>query len=564
MKELKKVPGGRALPAILALLASVTPGVAQYEEPPPPAAFALENVTVLHPDGRRESGVNLVVRGGLIAAMGPGVAVTPDATVLGGDSLMVSPGLLDAHGTAPMAFPEEESREAVLPWAPARDAQGFTPHRLTAGYLTGAGADGREARRAGVIAAGVHPEGGMAPGLSATVLFRKDARNARETVVRPRLGLSFSFQGARGVYPGSLFAVMAHFRQMFEDAAHEGLVRSEYAADPTGLLLPTWDPDLEVLRQAASGQLPVFFAASSAGDIRRVLDLADEIGFRPVILGGEEAWKVRDALLTRGVPVLVSVTFPTPTEWNPEDEASGGEGTPSTQVSLEPAAAREKERLENAYRNAARLVEAGLTVALTSGGRGGDYRDGVAKTIEYGLSEDDALRGVTTIPASILGIPHHTTLARGMAANLVVTDGPLFGDGTRVLYTFVEGQLERGREGRGEAGGEAPTVDVTGSWEVIVSAQGMEMPFIMSLAQDGAEFSGTMASPDMGEAQVTGGSVSGNRLQFTLVFSMGPESMEVSVRATVEGETMNGNGSGEMGSFSFNASRAPGWKGGIR
>jgi hypothetical protein len=45
---------------------------------------------------------------------------------------------------------------------------------------------------------------------------------------------------------------------------------------------------------------------------------------------------------------------------------------------------------------------------------------------------------------------------------------------------------------------------------------------------------------------------------------MGPESMEVSVRATVEGETMNGNGSGEMGSFSFNASRAPGWKGGIR
>jgi len=351
---------------------------------------------------------------------------------------------------------------------------------------------------------------------------------------------------------------------MFEDAAHEGLIRSEYAADPAGLLLPTWDPDLEVLRRAASGRLPVFFAASSAGDIRRVLDLADEIGFSPVILGGEEAWKVQEELLARGVPVLVSVRFPAPTEWDPDDEASGGEGTPSGQEVLEPAAAREKERLENAYANAARLVEAGVTVALTSGGRGGDFREGVAKSIEYGLSEEDALRGVTTIPASILGIPHHTTLARGMAANLVVTDGPVFGEGSRILFTFVEGRLERGRESRGEAGGDAPTVDVTGSWEVIVGAQGMEMPFTMELAQEGAEFSGTMASPEMGEARVTGGSVSGNRLQFTLVFSMGPEAMEVSVRATVEGETMEGNGSGEMGSFSFSASRAPGSEGGIR
>jgi hypothetical protein len=68
----------------------------------------------------------------------------------------------------------------------------------------------------------------------------------------------------------------------------------------------------------------------------------------------------------------------------------------------------------------------------------------------------------------------------------------------------------------------------------------------------------------MGEARVTGGVVSGNALTFTLVFSMGTDSMEVDSRATVNGEEMTGSGSGAMGSFTFTASRRPGEEGGVR
>jgi imidazolonepropionase-like amidohydrolase len=564
MTERKQVWSWGIVLAPLALLATPTSGTAQYEEPPPPAAYGLENVTVTHADGRQEIGVNIVVRRGFIVAMGPGVPIPPDATILEGDSLLVYPGLVDAHGKVPLDMPEVENLQAALPWDPPRDAQGFTPHRLAASYLTGTGTDGREARTAGIIAAGVHPGGGMAPGQSVAVFFRTDARTPWETVARPSLGLSFSFQGARGVFPGTLFGVMAHFRQMFENAAHQGLVRTEYARSPAGLALPKWDPDYEVLRQAASGQIPVFFAASTAGDIRRVLGLSEEIGFRPIILGGEEAWKVTDGLRAHSVPVLVSVDFPNPTEWVPPEEKGDEEDAPSGREPLEPAAAREKERLENAYSNAARLVEAGITVALTSGGDGGDLREGVRKAMAYGLSEADALRAVTTVPAAILGIPNVVRVSQGLAANFVVTDGPIFGEDTGILYTFVEGNLERGRERRGGGGGEAPLVNVTGEWEVIVNAQGMEMPFTMTLSQEGAEFSGRMSSPEAGEAQVNRGSVSGNELSFTLIFSMGTEGMELEARATVEGETMNGTGSGEMGSFTFRATKKPGVRGGNR
>jgi hypothetical protein len=116
--------------AFIALLAFPAMGAAQYEEPPPPAAYALENVTVVHADGRKEAGVTIVVRRGLIQALGLGIEVPADALVLEGDSLMIYPGLVDAHGDLELDLPTLDGMAGVLSWDPPREAQGFTPHRL--------------------------------------------------------------------------------------------------------------------------------------------------------------------------------------------------------------------------------------------------------------------------------------------------------------------------------------------------------------------------------------------------------------------------------------------------
>ena len=156
--------------------------------------------------------------------------------------------------------------------------------------------------------------------------------------------------------------------------------------------------------------------------------------------------------------MLVSLDFPEPEEWKParEDEGGGGEeGEP-----LDPAAVREKERLENLYANAGRLAAAGVAFALTSGGGGAELRAGARKAIEYGLSEEGALRALTTTPATLFGVPELALLEAGRAANFVVTDGPIFAKETRVLYTFVEGWMEKGPEEKDEGeekeGEEAP------------------------------------------------------------------------------------------------------------
>jgi hypothetical protein len=304
-----------------------------------------------------------------------------------------------------------------------------------------------------------------------------------------------------------------------------------------------------------NGSQPVYFVADDAEDIRNVLTLADEYGFRPVIVGGGQAWKVAERLRQRNIPVLVSLDFPTPTRWEPEKEdpadsaAAAQEETP-----LDPAELREKQELENLYSNPARLAEAGVTFALTSGGGSADLREGIRKAMEYGLSEQAALAAVTTAPAELLGIPYMVRIEEGMSANFVVTDGELFDEDANVAYTFVAGTLERGSLGRAAVGGEAPMVDMTGTWEVVIDG---EMTATMTLTQEEGGVTGTFSLGDMGSGDVSG-SISGSDLAFTISVVAGGQSIEVEIEGTVTGDSASGDGSSAMGDFSWTATRKGG------
>ncbi|MGH7542007.1 MAG: amidohydrolase family protein [Gemmatimonadota bacterium] len=571
--------------AVLTLALALPAGVgAQFEKVPPPAAYAIEGATVVRMDGTRLEGVNVIVRGRLIEAIGAGVATPPDAAVLPGDSVLVYPGLIDGEGAPLFEFPEiEVDREQLESWDPPRDAQGFLPQRRVVDHLEVTGESARKQRRAGVVAAAVHPGEALMPGRGAFLLLRPDAASGVEMVLDPVLGPVMAFRSARGAYPGTLFGLMAFFRQQFADAARHGRLVAAHRQDPRGMATPRWDPAYEVIRSVESGGAPVFFRADDAGDIRRALGLADELGFRVVIVGGDEAWKVADELRAADVPVLVSLDFPEPERWDPDEEPAeeaepeppapppgngdawaepgGGDAAPrqeGRQEPIDPAVWREKKRLEEIYANAARLAESGVRFALTSGGGEADLREGARKAIEYGLPADAALRALTATPAAIYGAPQLARVEPGYPATLIVVDGPLFEDGSETLYSFVEGDLERFDEPREEAAegeGEAEdAADVGGEWEIAISAEGFEASGTMTLIQEGATFHGEMAL-DVGGATIRDGVIDGNEIRFTVVPDDGSE---VEVSGTVEGDEASGTGrQGEM-SFRWTASRRPG------
>jgi len=293
---------------------------AQFDEPPRPAAYALQGVTVVGVDGSRLPDVTIIVRRGFIDAMGPEAALPPGVRLLEGDSLFVYPGIIDAQGTAEFEFPEPDvDRSELAFWAPPREAQGFAPHRRVADYLTATGSGLASQRTKGVVAAAVHPEGPLMPGRGAVLVFRQSAASPTDLVAQPELGPVMSFEGASGMYPSTIFGAAAFLRQSLEDARYVGVVQAAHERDPRGVKAPAWDPDYAVLRSVMGGQTPVFFGADRAADIKRALELGDEYGFRPVIVGGREAWRVAGLLQERQVPVLVSVDFPEPKRWDPEE-----------------------------------------------------------------------------------------------------------------------------------------------------------------------------------------------------------------------------------------------------
>ncbi len=563
--SLRKMIGGVALLATLGLPEA---GAAQFREPPPPPAYALENVTVVHADGRREPGVNLVVRGGLIEALGVGIAIPGDARVLEGDSLLVYPGLVDAQGKAEVGFPEIEPGDSVRSWDGPRDLQGLLAHRRVADFLTHTGQDGKEQRAAGLVAAGIHPDGALAAGIGAAILYRTDVDRPWQLIANDNVGLSMAFKSGQRVYPGTLFGIIAYMRQAFEDARYDALVRDAYARDPEGLGVPGFDPDYAVLRQAMAGEIPVYFAANGAEDIRRVLALSDEYGIRPVIVGGHEAWRVAADLAERGVAVLIDGDFPDRDKWKePKEEPDSAEAGPAEPEpvttpevtepeELEPAAAREKERLENIWSNAGRLEAAGVTFAITTGGGEADLRAAVRQSIKYGLSEAAALRAVTTVPATLLGIPNVARIGQGMAATFVAVTGPLFDEDTEISYTFVEGNYEEG--GGGAAAGGAPAVVVTGDWTITMSAMGEEFPMEASIDMDpDGSFSGSATNDQFGTASMRG-RVSGNNISFTMSINAGGQQIELSAEGTVEGDRMSGSGESPFGNFTFTGRKNPG------
>ena len=544
-----KTNGTFACASVLAAavaLGLAAPASAQYEDVPRPAAYALEGVTVLQPDGSRLEDVTVVVRGRLIESIERNAPVPSDAERLEGEELVVYPGIVDGDGEAEHEFPDPDiDMSQVEIWNAPRSLQGFMPARRLVGHLTADGEAVADKRRQGIVAGAVHPQRAMMGGRGVLVLYRKDVEQPERLVIDPALGPKFEWQGGRRVYPGTLFGVTAFFRQAFEDAQHRATLAEAHERNPEGLTVPPYDPDYAVLQEVLAGDLPVYFEANEAHDILRVLKLADEYGFRPIILGGGEAWRVAEELLDRDVPVLVDVSFREPERWDPDADT----------VALDAPTLREKQDLENRYANAGRLARAGVTFALTSGGTG-EILEGARKAVEYGLEEDAALRALTVTPAGIFGIPHVVQLDEGLPATFMVSRGPLFGGDSEIAYTFVEGRLEEAAdEAAATAGDPEEAASFGGEWQMTIDAEGQRMEATLRIEQDGATFEGTMLM--QGETlRVRDGTINGNEIRAEAVMTQGGEEMEIEITGTVEGDEASGEAdAGPLGVARWTARR---------
>jgi imidazolonepropionase-like amidohydrolase len=391
--------------------------------------YALVGARIVTVSGPTLDSGTLVLRDGVIEAVGGNVTVPADARIVDAKGLTLTPGLIDAFGGVGLPAPRRGGepgggggRMGGGGGGGASEEKPLAPQTLALDHIKAS--EAVKARDAGVTTALVISKDGVLPGRS--VLLDLAGDKPEEMVLKQPAALHLHMNRLSRQYPGSLMGTMAYARQALYDATRYREEWAAYEKAPRGKKRPQYDPALEAWQAVVDGRLPLVITAYRENDVRRALALADEFKLKVVVAGATQAFRVASLVKARKLPLLVTVNFDPPKaarNFGGEDEE------------------KEKREIEEAEKNPAELAKAGVSFALVSG-HAQDFVAGIRKAIERGLPRETALRSVTLQAAEALGIADRTgSLEAGKLGNVVAwTAEPLTKD-AKAKLVFVDGKL---------------------------------------------------------------------------------------------------------------------------
>jgi imidazolonepropionase-like amidohydrolase len=402
--------------------------------------FAIQGARIVPVSGPVIENGTVVVRDGVIAAVGANATNPPGAQTIAGKGLTVYPGLIDMGSTAGLdmpAVPRAENPQTTEDVERVKADYLLRAQLRAADHVNPAAPSLARVAAAGITSVLATPSGDAIRGQSALVNTAlppdepqigavADERKGAMVVRAPvALHVTFSERPAGGAaYPNSLMGVIAFVRQSFLDAQHYQQRAGAAGRAP-------YDPALEAIQPALARRQPVAFRGQSAREIQRALDMAKSFKLDPIITDGLEADQVAGDLKAASARVIVSLNFPT----RPQTLA------PDADESLRTLRTR-----ANAPKVPAALQKASIAFAFESAGLSDpkDFVKNAAKAVKAGLSPDAAVRALTINAATIAGAGARLgSLEKGKIANIIVTDGDLFAEKTAIKHVFVDGRPVR-------------------------------------------------------------------------------------------------------------------------
>jgi imidazolonepropionase-like amidohydrolase len=344
----------------------------------------------------------IVIAGGRIVSITSGAAPPANARILQAAGEVVTPPL-DAAATQ-IGLVEVAS-------ASDTDDRAISSGPLGAAFDVSMGVDDndltvQQARAGGVVRAMVFPSP-ASNGIFAGQSARLDLSRHAGIVARARAAIFVTAGGAAAKAAGGSRAAMWGLLRMSLDEAR-GLRGPTSPFKPRDQLQN--HVDLEALMPVLERRMPLAVVANREADIRQAISIGHDHGISIVIVGGAEAWRVRDLLAASHVPVIL----------DPLDELP---------VSFDALGARRD--------NAALLARAGVLISFTVSGQtiylsynvGPALREGAGIAVANGLPYAQAIRAITQSAGRIWGDPAAAgepgiagTLVPGAAADLVIWD----------------------------------------------------------------------------------------------------------------------------------------------
>jgi len=373
----------------------------------------------------------LVIRDGKIAAVGTNVDIPSGAQVIDGKGLQVYPGLFD-----PVTQMGLSEISAVSATVDTSETGAFNPDAVAADAILPSSEHIPVTRAAGITEVlAVPASGGFDSRGSANILGGQASAihlagwTINDMLIKKSVAMVLdwpkietqSFDFATFSRKNKPFA---EAKQEYEKQINElsdWLDNARHYAQAWGHGGPAEyqrDLKLEALVPVVRGELPILVFAERARDIRSAVEFCDKQKLKMILAGGAEAYKVKELLRSKSIPVILQ---PTLTEPLNEDD-------PYDRSLTQPA----------------ELADARVKIAFGSFDNSFARRLGqqAANAVAYGLPYDEALKAVTLYPAQIFGLADQIgTLETGKIANIIVTNGDPLELTTDVRYLFIKGQL---------------------------------------------------------------------------------------------------------------------------
>ena len=245
-------------------------------------------------------------------------------------------------------------------------------------------------RVGGITRAVIAPLPGADPlaGLGATIRL-----GLNDVVVTPRAALFGDVTpGAADFTGGSRAVLLQRLHDAFEEAAR--FSPNRYRAEGNDYSRQ----DMAALKEFLRSSKPLVLHVNRAADILRCIELAEAHGLRLIVLGGAEAWKVREALEVAEAAVILSATANLP-------------------INFDTLGAR--------LDNAALLREAGVDVLYTGSETHNtrNLRQLAGNAVAQGVRWYDALDSLTRKAALIWNMSDAGVLRPGAMGDVVVWSG---------------------------------------------------------------------------------------------------------------------------------------------
>lgn len=385
--------------------------------------YAFTNATIYIDYQTKLLHATLLIKNGEVIQTGVNISIPNEAIIIDLEGKFIYPSFIDLYSNYGM--PSQSSKrqdDAPQMLSNKKGAYGWNeaikPEVQASELFVKDATKAEEYRKYGFGAVLSHVTDGISRGTGALVNLGNQREN--KLIIQPYAAnfLSFNKGTSTQDYPSSLMGAIALLRQTYLDAVW---YRTNKENKEYNISLDYWN---------RNASLPQIFDAPGKLNILRANSIATENvqNFIYKSSVGDE-YQLIDQIKQTKSPCIISLNFPKP--YDVEDPID------ALNVSLE-----DMLFWEAAPSNPAALEKEAIPFALTLDGmeKKEDFLGNLRKAVEYGLSEETALKALTYNPALFIKMHDKIgSLEKGKLANFIITSTSLFNKDCIIYQNWVQG-----------------------------------------------------------------------------------------------------------------------------